>query len=147
MPQHYRRAPLPISALALLISATAVQSQDVYFSTTRLIEACRNIAKGKEWTERLNAGGVKQDEIGAMNSAWSDARACYVYLWGFVQGSTLFQPSEHRTICYPDGLTSEQLAAVFMAWADANPNKWHLYPSTAAGLAFGAAWPCGGEQR
>ena len=131
------------SVLALLLSASVAQGQDVYFSTSRLIEACRNISTAKTWTDRLNAGQVKQDEIGTMNGAWSDARARYVYLWGFVHGSLLFQPRDNQTICYPDGLASDQLAAVFLAWANANPNKWHMYPSTTVALAFEAAWPCG----
>jgi Rap1a immunity proteins len=130
--------------LALLFTNSAAQGQDVYFSTIRLREACSNISTAKTWTDRFNAGQVKPDEIGTMGSAWSDARACYAYLWGYMHGSAAAQTrSERPSVCYPDGLTGDQLAAVFLAWADANPIKWHLQPSATVGFAFETAWPCG----
>ena len=44
------------SVLALLLSASVAQGQDVYFSTSRLIEACRNISTAKTWTDRTQCG-------------------------------------------------------------------------------------------
>jgi Rap1a immunity proteins len=93
--------------------------------------------------DRFNSGQVRQDEIGTMNGVWSDARACYSYLWGFIHGSAIHKGGDlSDVICFPQGLSGDQLGAVFLKWADGNPNKWNFDPFTAVGLAFEEAWPC-----
>jgi hypothetical protein len=48
-------------------------------------------------------------------------------------------------ICLPSGWSVGQGVAVFVKWADDNPEQWHLLPSFGLVLAFREAFPCSEE--
>jgi hypothetical protein len=68
-----------LAVIAIAVSQLPARGQDVYASTPCLIQACRNISASNTWMDRFKSGQFKQDDIGVMNGAWSDARACYTY--------------------------------------------------------------------
>ena len=64
------------------------------------------------------------------------------YLWGYVAGAGLGGRSQQQLICFPNHTTAQQLAAVFLQWANANPQSWDQSPADTVFTAFAKAWPC-----
>ena len=72
-----------------------------------------------------------------------DSATCINYLWGYVAGAGLGGRSQQQLICFPnDGMTGTQLNAVFLQWANANPQSWNESPDDTVFTAFAKAWPC-----
>ena len=117
-------------AAATLLGGQARAWEAVYASTPELVRACRV------------ADMPMPDDDAAIAAATRDMAACMNYLWGYVHGAGLGGRSQQRLICFPDGVTGNQLEAVFLQWANANPQSWDQSPAETTFTAFAKAWPC-----
>ncbi|WP_447896730.1 Rap1a/Tai family immunity protein [Stenotrophomonas acidaminiphila] len=75
------------------------------------------------------------------------AAACGYYMAGATEAIVIAgQLGSHRSYCLPSTIFPKQAAAVFVKWAEKNPEQWH-YPR-AAGLfnALSEAFPCSPRQ-
>ena len=50
--------------------------------------------------------------------------------------------SPQQLICFPNRMSGRQLSAVFLQWANANPQSWNESPEDTVFTAFAKAWPC-----
>ena len=123
---------------------------DLTNSTPMLIAACRDIDAHNNWVAASKARNLTFAETTTWWQASRNAAGCLSFLWGYVQGASfysdflatpdgIFQPFR---VCFPERMSGYELAAVFLGWAEKNPNQWHLQPGTSARAAFQQAWPC-----
>jgi hypothetical protein len=66
----------------------------------------------------------------------------FVRLHRWVLSRTLLYSLKPMLICFPGNPSREQLAAIFVQWADKNVNKWHEPPWNTVFAAFADAFPC-----
>lgn len=105
------------------------------------------------WSDLWSSHGVLADIIYKLEphgdvvplkiAAIIDMATCRNYLWGYVAGARLGGRSQQQLICFPNGgMTGSQLAAVFLQWANVNPQSWNESPADTVFTAFSKAWPC-----
>ena len=115
-------------AAAMSLGGQARAVETVHHSTPELVRACRAVDM------------PRPDDTEAISAATHDMAACTNFLWGYVAGAGR---SQQQLICFPNGgMTGTQLAAVFLQWANANPQSWNESPEDTVFTAFAKAWPC-----
>jgi hypothetical protein len=68
---------------------------------------------------------------------------CYGYIQGFMNAFTAWaQSGPAQDMCIPKEVTLQQLAKVFLKYANDNPAKLHEKADSALVRAFSDAWPC-----
>jgi len=71
---------------------------------------------------------------------------CLGYILGFADGHHLVTSDLANLkvviFCLPENWTAGQGEAVFIRWAEDNPDKWHLGKRYAVSLSFAGAFPC-----
>lgn len=95
-------------------------------SAARLLGWCRKV---QAVAGNLNAPSTDKVE----------ALLCTRYLTGYVDG---FSRRSDPVACIPSEVTPAQLAAVFVKWADANPQVWHFEADVTVGAALVITFPC-----
>ena len=68
--------------------------------------------------------------------------ACFAFTDGLAWGVGLAEDPTTRTFCPPEGQTVGQRAAVFVQWAEQNPQRWHEPAAVGVIQALRAAFPC-----
>jgi hypothetical protein len=116
-------------AAATLLGGQARAGEPVFASTPELVRACRV------------SDMPRPNEDAALLNATIDMAACTNYLWGFAAGAGLGSRSQQQLICFPNRMTGSQLTAVFLQWANANPQSWNESPEDTVFTAFAKAWP------
>jgi hypothetical protein len=109
------------AALALMVGQAHA---DVPLNTMALLDKC-------EYMER-HKGSLDA-------AATASAGLCVGFFWGALQFTTN-EPG--GLFCPPDGVTYQQLIAVFTTYARANPQMLHLPAGVMAGTALHQAFPC-----
>ena len=121
-------------AAATLLGGQARAGEPVFASTPELVRACRVAQLPKEqWPH---------DDLAAEYNVAIDQATCIHYLQGYLAGVQLGGQSQQQLICFPNRMTGSQLTAVFLQWANANPQSWDQSPADAVFTAFAKAWPC-----
>ena len=83
---------------------------------------------------------------GHVAPAGQERVVCGFFLAGILRGYYIGVPNhDQRQICHPPGVTVEQLARVFIAYAREHPNLTHLRAERVAYMAFRDAFPCHGN--
>ena len=57
----------------------------------------------------------------------------------------LFYPGFGQLLCHPKNLSNQQIAKIFILWANENPEHWKLSGAKGVAAALGQAWPCGDQ--
>jgi hypothetical protein len=118
-----------------------VAPHEVWLSTPALIAACREAPIVDAWQRKVASKQIRNTELIEALRAATSARQCLSYLWGYVAGNDQGAVSQKLTaICVPANVSGQQLAAVFLKWADAHPERWNVTPSEAVFIAFVDAW-------
>ena len=131
MPKGFRVAlrRLPIAIVSLIISSVYVPANA---STENLLNECRAYLRQGSTVSSI------------------DTAHCVSYIAGFYDGWTTgrlyFNPKTELVkkfdVCFPEGISWNQLIAVFVRWGDKHPEKWHWEQWSAVRAAFKDAWPC-----
>ena len=131
------RIALALAAATLLGGQARAGEVAVFASTPELVRVCRVLDRVHKMPK-----GERPHDAAAIYDTSSDMEACMNYLWGYVAGAGLGGRSQEQLICFPDHATAQQLAAVFLQWANANPQSWDRSPADTVFTAFAKAWPC-----
>ena len=115
-------------ASGILMSATPAYSpgaQPDYFTVGKLAGLCRGIEAGISTDDHL---------------------MCVTYISGFEAGysAAVGAGGARRLFCFPQQVTQEQRALVFVKWSENNPEQLHQIAEVGLLFAFGKAFPCGG---
>jgi hypothetical protein len=108
----------------------------VYDSATDMVKACRFNLKTPPARQSIESQHVMEAALGY---------ACSSYLFGFIGGyyhGTVMYMNKPMLICFPPNPTREQLATIYVQWADRNANKWHEPVWNTVFAAFVEAFPC-----
>lgn len=112
------------AAAAMAIMASIGQ---VHAGSDELVEACRIYIKSEVTQEQAVRGSH-----------------CYGYISGYVDGwrfSEVWSKST-PTICYPEKVTWQQLAEVYVKWSSDHPELRHLSNGESMLMAYYEAFPC-----
>ena len=99
-----------------------------YASSEELIKACRLYT---------------QPSL-SLQDAWT-ASHCYSYFNGYWDAWTTAQAKSQLDaggICFPSGVSWQQIARVYINWSDKHPELWHRDPWETVLSAFTEAFPC-----
>lgn len=116
-----------VAVISMLVSVPAIAA-----NSETLISSCRY----------FRDGASPQDT--------RKGSTCFLYLKGFYDGYTTgrlyikTKPSlaPNLEVCFPEGVTWTQLAAVYVNWADSHPGEWHQEEWATLRSAWASAFPC-----
>lgn len=104
-------------------------AQGILKSSENLARACRT----------LNVPAHRLDSNQKL-----DGILCQIYFAGFMEGFAAAQEPTWTPsyICFPDSVSVNNMAAVFVKWVDDNPKFGHLEPLPGIMRAMREAYPC-----
>lgn len=117
---------LPTIASAILAAATPAFStteQPDYFSIGDLAGLCKGIDAGLSTDNHL---------------------MCVTYISGFDAGysAAVGVGGAKKLFCFPDQVSQEQRALVFLKWSENNPEQLHQIAEVGLFISFAKAFPC-----
>lgn len=112
-----------VLSVAMSTGGTPTHSDTSYLSIQRLASMCRGMEQG-----------ISSD----------DHLLCLTYIAGFIGGheASVQLAGARPMFCLPELATQEQLALVFVRWADNNPEHLHAMPEAGLALAFASKFAC-----
>jgi hypothetical protein len=113
-----------VIAGAILALIVGQAHADVPMTTMALLDKCEHMERH---FGSLDAGTT------------ASAGLCVGFFWGALQ-FTKQEPG--GMFCTPDGVTYQQIIAVFTTYARANPQMLHLPAGVVAGASLHQAFPC-----
>lgn len=67
---------------------------------------------------------------------------CPAYIRGFVEGHQVAWFWDKDGICIPEGISTIQAIAIFVRWAERNPDQWHERDWKGVRLSLLESFPC-----